>query len=839
MVDTVPVPSIEVIPPVLGAAVLGVVEGALKNLEAGPSYGQLSATDGATILGTPEGTVQEALDGRVKSAALVERPAFVETFVPIRSVPTVPANIATYQNGADPSGNGYLNQFTLTVTAGAVGALALTVAETAIVAGIGATPWPCVIEHTDGTHSFNMVSSGSGATINVRFALEKPAAFLSPIWDAALGQHMTKRGYRGLADLVFSQSAIFCTATQFIGAGCFVNQPPAYQQLFVANAALAAYGRVNVNNIISEVVPMPTSGNIVDNATCLIRSSQPPCGVTCGAHVTGHGVTGTIVTDRQRGFIETHVATTSGAGTTPLLRGSATLNAYGVVNGVESLIFTKPFADFLERVLIPFDGFESVRLEAVAVSNYAFVIQIMDTKAWLASSVDMPLVGKNSKVVTMGDSWFGYYGTSDSFVSTGLGAFSQRLQDSIRAAGGTGVVVNKSKGGMTTEWALAWFDTYVLPEKPDQVIFNFFTNDANTTSAPATFIGPTGATLNNRITDSNHWRSNIAKLSAKCERAGIQPIFILPAGTASIAQAQNQMTWRRSLRQGRQSDQVQKVLSSELADTASFVNTFGKYAGKPVVVGASLFYAQGPLPADAWRNTQNERITNLEAQTYDFGVFDKNVAKIGTDTNGDGLSDGVTTQGYGTHGTNTYVQSIASGAQLSTANYLDSSGATGNVRLKFDFTLVAGRDYFLIAEYKNSSPSASVEAVGFFYGSLAVIGSSAIGGATPIDGTGAATKAWRFNAVTSTAAYFATVVAGSRASLPVSYVTGVKRINLIDLTTLKATLGIDVSAMSDAELFALLNAGLTMTPPTSLRITDSVTGLPKRIVVNSGALAVT
>lgn len=66
----VQVPSIEVVEPTPASVVLGVVGGALKNLEAGPSYGQLSAADGATILGTPEGTVQEALDGRVKAVDL-------------------------------------------------------------------------------------------------------------------------------------------------------------------------------------------------------------------------------------------------------------------------------------------------------------------------------------------------------------------------------------------------------------------------------------------------------------------------------------------------------------------------------------------------------------------------------------------------------------------------------------------------------------------------------------------------------------------------------------------------------------------------------------------------
>lgn len=825
----------------------------------------LAAPTGATLVGTPAGTVQAAIDARPTSAALAasggaalvglndhtlkqilesgasatdKRPAFVETFVPIHSVPYVPANIATYQTGTDPSGGGgQLSQFTLTVTAGAAGALSATVAESAIVSGIGATNWPCVVEYTDGTHGFNIVKDGSGSTVNLRFALEKAAAFISPTWDAALGQHMTKRGYRALADLVYDQRASFCTATRFVGAGCFTNQPPAYQQLFAANAALAAYGVVNVNNVVSGMVADTLTGNLVDTAGCLSRTAVAPMGVTTGVHATGHGVTGTIAVNRQRGFIETHVFTSAIGSSTPTQRGSATLNAYGIVGGAEYLIYTKAFADFTERVLIPFDGYDSVRLEAVAVSNYAFFIRLMDTKAWLSESGDSPLVGKNSKVVTMGDSWFAYYGTTDGAVSTGLGAFSQRLQDRMRADSGTGIVKNKSRGGMTTEWALAWFDTYVLPEKPDQVIFNFFTNDANTTSATATFVDPTGATVNNRITDSNHWRANIAKLAAKCERAGIQPIFILPSGTASTSQAQNQMTWRRSLRQGVHADTSPKSLSSELADTASFINTFGKYAGKPAVVGASIFYAQGSLPADAWRNTQNERISNLEVQTYDFTAFDKNVAKIGTDSNSDGLSDGVTTQGYGVQTGTTYTPSIASGVQLQTANYTDPAG-TGSQRLKFDFTCVSGRNYFLIAEFKNSSPAVIPEVIGFFYGAAVSIANSALGGSLPTDGAGAITKAWRFNAVTSTAAYFSAVVNGSRASLPVSYVTGIKRVHLVDLTSLQSTLGIDVAGMSDTELFALLNAALQVVPPTSLRVTDSVTGLLKRIIVSSGVISV-
>ncbi|MDQ0035939.1 hypothetical protein J2W30_003712 [Variovorax boronicumulans] len=71
MVDTVAVPSIEVAEPSPTDTALGVVGGnQLKNLKAGPSFGQLAAADGAQKLGTPEGTVQEALDVRPTETAL-------------------------------------------------------------------------------------------------------------------------------------------------------------------------------------------------------------------------------------------------------------------------------------------------------------------------------------------------------------------------------------------------------------------------------------------------------------------------------------------------------------------------------------------------------------------------------------------------------------------------------------------------------------------------------------------------------------------------------------------------------------------------------------------------
>lgn len=761
--------------------------------------------------------------------------AYIDTFMGIHSIPAVPANIGSYQGtgGSDP-------QYQVTITAGGAGTNSVTVSETAIVAGMGSSIWPCVIEHDDGSLDFNVVRSISGDnTINLHFPLRRAGALLSPVWDSVNGQHMTKRGYRAYADYVFQQVAAYCTASQFTGNSCFAHQPPKYQQLWALNASLVSYGQLNVNNVVTRIDADTTNGNYTDASGRLCRSSYEPCGVVVGVHLTGHGINGSYDVMGKRGFIETHVFTTNGASTTPSNVGSAAINVYGTVNGVETLIYTKQFSDFLERIRVPYSGYDSIRLEVVAVANYAFFIHVKDTKCWVSQAPDAPLINKHSKIVTMGDSWLQFYATSDASVTTSNGAFSARLQELINAAGGRGTVINRSKGGMTTEWALAWFDTYVLPLKPQQVIFNFFTNDANTTSALPSFVGPDGSTMNNQVPNKERYKANLARLAAKCVAAGIQPIFLLPAGTASISQAQNQLQWLRTLRLGVQIDEPSQALSTELADATAFINTVGKRTAKAAAVGTTILYAQGPNPSDAWVNPQNNRLNLLEPQVYNVIPYDKNTAKIGTDSNSDGLSDGVTLQGYGTNTGSTFTPSISAGTQLLTSTFTQSA-STGSNRLKFDFSgLTAGRDYMLIVELDQGTPNTPSDPIGTFYGSAVSLNASALPTPSPTtDANGDATIYWRLNAITNTAPYFSIQTLGSRASLPVTYVTGVRRVQIVDLNAMKAALGIDYASMSNADLFSVINASLTLVGPTSIRMTDAQTGVARLLKIVNGVATV-
>lgn len=705
------------------------------------------------------GVSRPAVAAALNSQRRASPPAYVDTFSSVRSIPSVPDNIATYQSSA-----GGPNQYTLTVT-GSPGGKSVVAAETAVASGSGTGFWPCAVEYADGSLDFNVVRGRSGQTFDLQFPLRLAPAYISPVWDAALGQHMTRRGYRAYADMIYRQQAMFCTAKRYLGGGAFALQPASIQTFWTRNAALTSYGAVNVNNLVSGLVVDSGPGNYALNGR-LVRSSWEACGVSVTCHAIGHGAIGSFSVSGRRVFVELFAVCVSG-GTTPTAFGSAVVNVYATTGGYEQLVYSKSIGDFMERLLVPVDEADSIRIEALSTAAYPFVLRLMDTRCWEATGSG-PLIDKNAKIVTLGDSWFEYYSTKDSFVSLTNGAFSERLQEVMRADGGTGSVVNKARGGMTTRWALAWFDQYVLPERPSQCILHFFTNDANPTELPS-FVGPDGQTWTNTVATSDEWRANIAALSSKCQQHGIQPIVILPTGTASISQGQTQLQWRRQIRRGLLDDEVSKPYVTERT------------------------------------NPLSNRIALLEAQIYDFRPFDRNVAAIGTDSNADGLSNGVTIQTYGTNTGTTTSTTIDADVQLITAGYTQS-GSTGGARLRFDFSLTAGRDYFLLVQFDKCSPSTRIFMVSTLYGTA---DDPANGVVVNTDSDGKRMFYRRFNAATNTSSYFSALVKGSIVSVPVTYVTGIARVNIIDLTSMDQALGLTSSTYSDADLFNLIVGSMT------------------------------
>jgi hypothetical protein len=801
----------------------------------------LASLTGATLIGLHGQTLDAALTSGHPAAI---RSAYVDTFHDICSIPYVPANLATYQTSTEAADTD-AGEYTLTVTSGAAGSKSVVLAEGAIVAGAGTGIWPCVVKYTDGSYDFNVVRANDTVnTLTLHFALAKAAANVYPLWNAVNGQHMTRNGYRAYADLLMRQDAALWTTDRFWGPQCHSYQPPKYQQLWTKNTALTSYGSVNVNNIVSGMTVETTNANYSDTNGRLARAAVEPAGVVFGVHVTGHGGNATFDTRGKRGFIRGYFMTNQGASTTPTQVGSANINTYGTVNGVEVLLSTTLVTDFMQRIHVMIDGYDSVRVEAVAVANYAFQIMCHNLRFWLSETSDRPLIDRHANVLTIGDSWFQFYsgsGTGADYSPTSTnGAFSNRLQELMRAAGGRGTVYNRSRAGMTTAWALSWLATILaaVPVKIDVVVFNFFTNDANTTSAQATFLAPDGSTQNNQIPNKETYKVNLARLAAICASHGIEPIFLLPCGTASVSQAQNQLQWLRFVRQGIQADQIPQALSTELADATSFINTMGKFAGKPAAVGAALVYAQGANASDQWINPQNNRLSLLEPQVFNLKPYDKCTALIGTDSNSDGLSDNVSYLSYGTGTGRTVTPSISSGAQLVTSVYDSTAGSgSGAQRTAFSFSCTAGRDYLLMVDLEQCTASQVLDLLANFGGSYVSIASSALPTASPsTDSSGKAKLYWRFSAITNatpTFAVYAGTVGASR-----TMVTGVKRCTLIDLTQMKTDLGIDYTTMTSADLYTMAYGSVTNNGPTAIRMTDAQTGAAKLLKIVNGVVTV-
>lgn len=154
---------------------------------------------------------------------------------------------------------------------------------------------------------------------------------------------------------------------------------------------------------------------------------------------------------------------------------------------------------------------------------------------------------------------------------------------------------------MTTDWALAWFNTHILPLQLDECWIHFYINDSNQTTASFTDpegnvkpAWPTGLTAEQA---GARWRQNIMTLIALCQKAGIRPVVFIPSGTASPAQTSRTLAWASILERPRLLDY--NATTAELADSVAYVNNVGKKLGTRVLSGTPK-YATGPAPADAW-----------------------------------------------------------------------------------------------------------------------------------------------------------------------------------------------------------------------------------------------
>lgn len=734
--------------------------------------------------------------------------AYIETFIDQISYPAIPNNapsLATYP--ATPEWNA-------AVLAGAAGATTVTTENNSFVSGLTTQTWPCAFENVDGTFDVNLVTSFTGTTFNLYYPLKKQAARIYSRWGDS--QHMSPSGTKAYAEHVYRQKRAVCVADRFMDKAVFALQRPTYQRLFALNPALVAYGRQIINNIPTELASDTATANSAGNGR-IRYVMRDPAGVSVGVHLIGHGIIGSIVTAKKAGYFEAFVCTSAGS-LTPTTRGEGIIEVYGLNRGSQRILISSlTFKDNCTRFICPVEGFDSIEVEVKSTVNGAFGILVQQSRFWVTDEPYSQLIDKNGTIVCVGDSWFEFYGD----------LFHTHLQSLITADGGTGKVFNFALSGQTVDYGINNLAS-ILAFNPTQVIINFFTNDLNSGTPDV-------------LTAKLH------KFCSLLEQNGVQPIVIQPAGTSSDAQSINHQLANARIRLGRYSEEVFTATLSELADATSFVNTVGKYPGRRAIVGNDSVYATGGAAADAWTNFQNVRIGLLEANTFDPSGNDVADWDIGTDSNADGLSDGVTVATTGTIFSSTATNSIVGGVQFQTIEYTASNDNSLR-RLEFSAPVTIGREYMMIVELDQCTPNMPLE---FVYRSTGG-GVAAFAAGEVKDGlTGLAVNSPRITDVNGDRLLYVRHTAaatgnygpmisnsGSRASVPVTYVVGVKRVNMIDLTDFASVFGINLASYSDFDLFKLINSSLTLIPKKSFRMTDSVTGDVVTITVESGVLTV-
>jgi hypothetical protein len=268
-------------------------------------------------------------------------------------------------------------------------------------------------------------------------------------------------------------------------------------------------------------------------------------------------------------------------------------------------------------------------------------------------------------------------------------------------------VINRALGGMTTEWALSWFDKYVRDENPDVLLLHFFTNDADNLSS-FTFTAPDGSTQPrwpSGLTDAQsqvYWKQNIDVLIARANALGITVGVFMPGGTASQGQSQKHANWRWQLDRSFPATGY-NAGADEQANPAAFINICGKARGREVLIGGVPRVAAGAAPSDAWLNLSADSILPIQGQVLRLDDYTASpLFTIGADGNGDGLSNGLSYVAYGANTDNTFTPSIVGGNQ----RYVQTFGVNGgDQRIAFSFTLVAGKQYLLFAKIINSVPA--------------------------------------------------------------------------------------------------------------------------------------
>jgi hypothetical protein len=460
--------------------------------------------DAATVTATGSTAGREMSDWAADIVALKRRsyPLFVEMVADFNSAGfELPAGYASHPI---PGASGY--EVVLTVT-GAAGATTLTVNSGPVAsAGVTSNGWGAAVLHDDGSWgTYTVTASDLSTNVTIKPALRKAVTggTLANIHDAVNGQHYTPSGYRALAEHLWRYPAFKAYRRGFIaqhredaatdGPWTEINGLP--EAWFASNLSL---------NSFYSTSPL---------ATVLYSRNTVTCLAAANANGT-QGIEWTQPLYGKTGYVDSYI----GAQTA-----TAPAHVTVIIDGV-----TKLDADVygLERIAVRFANATTGTIRYTFPEGDGGQTQKyrIGTTTWWELPSDIPesIFYDGARVAYVGDSWGTFYS----------GLAPATLATHVAAGGGT--LVNVSEAGQTAQWARDNFQTLVLDNSPDVAVFEFFTNDRN------------------QLTFANiaTWVTNIWWLIEQSLQNGIQPVIVMPAATASVAQAQEHLRMAAMLAEG-------------------------------------------------------------------------------------------------------------------------------------------------------------------------------------------------------------------------------------------------------------------------------------------------
>jgi hypothetical protein len=549
--------------------------------------------DSSTIIAVQDDTVAgfiksgstaagAATSDKIMAASIMDlSPIFIETR-DTGLILTSPANLRSSQGTTQYAGGGFTNELAIQVT-GVKGSTVLTSSEPAKIAGLGTAKFAAVLNSTDKLSDFFVsVMGNDGATkVNLRTPLKADfTGTLSAKYDSPLGQHLTQAATRAFVRHTLKNNDV-TTGRGPILSGNWDSQPPVYNREWSRNAALVAYGTLNS---VAPVVRTDLNVQGVHNPIGSVDKVElyptvAAAGQVVGTHRKGHGAVAVLYTGRLDTTVEfyTSAQRSTESGAAYALRVTVT------ADGVE--LYNERLDAYMNRIIVPVSGADRVEINVTNDNDTDTPYYISLSNLLMRQVTNRSRIGQGN-IVILADSWGEFYD----------GAMGRDLAEFTGAK-----VTTRAKGGTTTDWALAWFNSYVLPVQPDECWIHFYINDSNQTAQNFTDpdgnvrpLWPAGLTLDQA---GARWKQNIMTLIALCQKAGIRPVVFIPSGTASDAQTSRTIAWASLIDRPRLLDY--NASTAELADPVAYVNTVGKRTGSRVMSGTPK-YASGPAPTDGW-----------------------------------------------------------------------------------------------------------------------------------------------------------------------------------------------------------------------------------------------